>query len=85
MGHRVATWAILIWSAFMGVGILLAFLGIGGDCAGLVGSELADCQADAWARGGIGLGLLVVLWLVVAFPFGIWWFVSRPKERIGHA
>jgi hypothetical protein len=85
MGHRVATWAIVIWTAFMAVAIFLAFLGIGGDCAGLVGSEFSDCQADAWARGGIGLALLVALWFVVVLPFGIWWRVSRPKESLRQA
>lgn len=81
MAHRIATWAILIWTVLMGVGIVLAFLGIGGDCAGLTGGELSNCQSDAWARGSIGLGLLVFLWLIVAAPMGIVWWVSRPKEQ----
>lgn len=82
MTNRIATWAILIWTAFMAVGILAAFLGIGGDCAGLTGSELSRCQADAWVRGGIGLALLLFLWFVVLVPMGIVWFVSRPRENV---
>jgi hypothetical protein len=80
--HRIATWAILIWTAVMAVGILAAFLGIGGDCVGLAGSELSACQSDAWVRGGIGLTLLVLLWVVVAIPMAIVWFMSRPKENV---
>jgi hypothetical protein len=82
MAHRIATWAILIWTAFMAVGIFLAFLGIGGDCADLTGSELSTCQSDAWGRGVVGLGLLVGLWLVVAVLVGIVWRVTRPKETV---
>jgi hypothetical protein len=79
MGHRVATWAIVIWSGLMALGIFAAFLGIGGDCVGLTGSELSACQADAWARGGVGLGLLVFLWFVVFAPLAIWWALTRPR------
>lgn len=79
MAHRIATWALVIWTVFMALGISAAYLGIGGDCVGLLGSELSACQADAWARGGIGLGLLLVLWLIVASPMAIAWFLTRPK------
>lgn len=82
MPNRVVTWVILIWTALMGVGILAAFLGIGGDCAGLTGGELSACQADAWVRGGIGLTLLLLLWFIVFLPLAIVWFVSRPKESV---
>jgi hypothetical protein len=80
--NRIATWAILIWTALMGVGIVAAFLGIGGDCVGLTGSALSDCQAAAWVRGGVGLTLLLLLWFVVFLPLAIVWFVSRPKENV---
>lgn len=80
MAHRIATWAILIWTVLMAVGIAAAFMGIGGECAGLAGSQLSDCQSDAWARGSIGLGLLVLLRLIVAVPLAIVWRVSRPKD-----
>jgi hypothetical protein len=79
MAHRISTWAIVIWSGLMALGIFGAFLGIGGDCVGLTGSELSACQADAWSRGGIGLGLLVFLWFVVFAPLAIWWSFTRPK------
>lgn len=82
MGHRVTTWAILVWTGVMAVGTVAAFLGIGRDCAELTGSELSACQSDAWIRGGVGLALLVLLWLVVFVPLGIVWFVSRPKENV---
>jgi hypothetical protein len=81
MPNRVLTWVILIWTTLMGVGILAAFLGIGGDCAGLTGSELSACQADAWVRGGIGLTLLLLLWLVVFLPLAFIWYVSRPRHQ----
>jgi hypothetical protein len=66
----------------MAIGILAAAVGIGGDCAGLTGGELSTCQSDAWARGGVGLALLVLLWFVVLLPFAVVWFVSRPKENV---
>ena len=85
MAHRIATWVFLIWTVLMAVGIVLAFSGIGGDCAGLTGAELSDCQSDAWGRGTIGLGLLGLLWLIGAAPVGIVWWVTRPKEAGQHA
>lgn len=82
MGHRVVTWAILIWTAFMALGMFAAFLGIGDDCAGMTGSALSACQGSAWTRGAIGLGLLLFLWFVIVSPMVIVWLISRPKENV---
>jgi hypothetical protein len=82
MPNRKATWAVLVWTVFMAVGILAAALNIGGDCVGLTGSDLSACQADAWIRGGIGLTLLLLLWFVGFVPLAIVWFVSRPRENV---
>jgi hypothetical protein len=83
MVYRLATWGILIWTALMALGILAAYLGIGGDCAGLAGTPLAVCQSDAWARGTVGLALLALLWLVVVVLLGAVWMTSRPKANPG--
>lgn len=61
MPNRKATWAILVWTVLMAIGILAAALNIGGDCVGLTGSDLNACEADAWTRGGTGLTLLLLL------------------------
>lgn len=82
MPNRKATWAILVWTVLMGVGIVAAALNIGNDCAGLTGSDLSACQGDAWIRGGIGLTLLVLLWFVGFVPLAIVWFVSRPRDNV---
>jgi hypothetical protein len=82
MPTRKATWAIVIWTVLMAIGILAAALGIGGDCGGLTGSEFGACQSAAWIRGGIGLTLLFILWFVGLVPLAIIWFVSRPKENV---
>ena len=58
MPTRKASWAIAIWTVAMGVALLAAASGIGQDCGGLAGGELSSCQASAWGRGIIGLGLL---------------------------
>lgn len=82
MVNRVTAWAIVIWTGLMAIGILAAFLGIGSDCTPLTGSQLSTCQDDAWIRGGIGLTLLFLLWLVVFLPMAILWLMSRPRENI---
>lgn len=79
MKVRKATWAILVWTVLMAVGIVAAALGIGDECVGLSGSDLSACRTDAWTRGGIGLALLLFLWFV---PVAIFWFVSRRKENV---
>jgi hypothetical protein len=81
MVNRIATWLILIWTGAMALAIFGAFLGVGGDCAGLAGGELTSCQADAWTRGGVGLALLFALWFVVFAPMAFVWLRSRRAER----
>lgn len=81
--NRLAIWAIVIWTGFMALGIYAAFLGIGGDCVSLSGSALTECQADAFARGSVGLGLLVILWLLVVVPLAVVWRASRPRSTAG--
>ena len=77
MVNRLATWGILIWTALMALGIFAAYLGIGGDCAGLTGDPLSACRDAAWARGTVGLGLLVILWFVVVAVLGAIWTATR--------
>jgi hypothetical protein len=78
MAHRITTWLIVIWTGFMALGIAAAFLGIGGGCAALAEGAIASCQADAWGRGAIGHGLLLLLWFVVVVPMAVIWPASRP-------
>ena len=82
MGNRIVIWAILIWTGAMAVGIIAAFLGIGGDCAGLAGTALSDCRADAWGRGAVGLALLVGLWLVIVVPMAVVWSSTRGTRKV---
>lgn len=82
MPKRLSTWAILLWTGFMAVGILAAVAGIGGDCAGLSGNELSSCQSAAWIRGGIGVTLLVLLWFAGFVPLAIVWAMTRPKDNV---
>jgi hypothetical protein len=82
MPNRIATWAILAWTAFMAIGMTAAGLDIGADCAGLTGGELRACQADAWIRGGVGLSLLFFLWFVGFVPLAIVWLATRPKANV---
>jgi hypothetical protein len=81
MAHRIATWLIVIWTGFMALGIAAAFLGIGGDCVALAAGEVSSCRTDAWGRGAIGLGLLVILWLIVILPMAILWRGTRSSAQ----
>jgi hypothetical protein len=64
MPTRKASWAMAIWTAFMGVAIFAAALGIG----------------DNWLNGAIGLSLLGLLWLIGLAPLWVIWYLSRPKR-----
>jgi hypothetical protein len=74
---------LVIWTICMAVAIFAAFLGIGGDCSGLSGSALSECQASAWSRGGIGLLLLGFLWLIFAAPLMLARYLMRPRSPHG--
>jgi hypothetical protein len=80
--HRFAIGLLAIWTALMGIGILAAFLGIGGDCTGQPGGELASCLSSAWIRGGVGLMLLGFLWFVIAAPLWVLYTHTRPKPNV---
>jgi len=82
MGNRIMTWLIVIWTGVMALGIFGAFIGIGGDCIGLASTALSECRADAWSRGAVGLGLLVLLWLIVLVPMAIVRNATRGKEGL---
>ena len=81
MPTRKASWAIAIWTVAMGVALLAAASGIGQDCGGLAGGELSSCQADAWGRGFIGLGLLGFLWFLGFVPLWMIWRASAPEGK----
>ena len=83
MPTRKASWAIAIWTAAMAVAILAAATGIGQDCAGLAGAQLSSCQSDAWGRGIIGLGLLVLIWFLVFLPLWGIWRATQPRQSAG--
>lgn len=79
-GWRKMTWLIWITNA---VFLLWIVTGVSSQpkphCQGL---SQKTCQDAANVGTGIGVFLIVVLWLVVFFVEAIVWFMTRPKEKV---
>jgi zinc ribbon protein len=77
---RKATWAIVVFSVLMLIWVIAA------------GSASANCSAEQQYRGackagetvgrGIGVTLVVVLWVIGFIVLSLIWLMSRPKHRM---
>ena len=72
---RKASWALLIWTVIMGI---WAIGGGSQNCGGKVGSDLTYCQAGT----GIGITLIIGLWLMGFIVLSLIWMMSRPHKRL---
>lgn len=79
---RKSTWAIVLWTALFVVWIAAGVSGVSNRCDGLTGQELSVCQAGTAIGGGIGVTLLIFLWLIGAAILTIIWFASRPRGTV---
>jgi hypothetical protein len=87
---RKMTWAVIAWNAAMlawVLGIVVTDSGTAGcavDSAGAAAGSLAkqDC-IDSAARG-MGVPLVVLIWVVGVVTLAVVWFSTRPLWRQGH-
>jgi rubredoxin len=77
---RKATWAIVIFSVLMFIWVIAA------------GSSSANCSQEEEFRGackagealgrGIGVTVVVILWILGFIVLSLIWLMSRPKHRV---
>jgi rubredoxin len=77
---RKATWAIFLFSLLMLIWVIAA------------GSASADCSEEEEFRGackageavgrGIGVTLVIILWVLGFIVLSLIWLMSRPKHRV---
>lgn len=79
---RKATWALVIWTVLMGIWLVAGIGNVSNNCAGQTGSALETCQAATAIGGGIGAGIIVVIWFIGFLVLGLIWLMSRPKENV---
>lgn len=78
---RPFTWVLIAFNLIMLIW-LVGGLASGGDpCAGEVGDALEACRAGAAIGTGIGVALILTIWIVVGFILGMIWLVTGRGQR----
>ncbi|MFN2388384.1 MAG: zinc ribbon domain-containing protein [Actinomycetota bacterium] len=78
---RKMTWFIVIVNILFLVWVIGGAGSVADSCEGLTGSELDACQAGTAIGASIGIGLILVLWVVVDIILGILWLVTNRGQR----
>ena len=78
---RPFTWVILIINALF---VFWIFGGVGSasnNCEGEFGDALSACQAGTAIGAGIGIFMILVLWVLVDIILLVIWLITRKKSR----
>ena len=80
-GWRKMTWVVLLWNLAMIVWIIggLASAHNGQNCQGL-SSQVCNDAANVGA--GLGVALIVMVWIAGDIILGILWLVTNRKKRL---
>ena len=79
---RKAPWALAIWSVLMTLWLATSAGGLGDlRCVGESGAALAVCEAGVNIGRTLGLGFVLIVWLIGAIAFGLVWVISRPNHQ----
>lgn len=74
-------WVFLAIQALFLVWIISGAASAGDNCAGLTGDDLAACEAGTAVGAGIGVALIIGLWVAVDIILGIIYLVVRSARR----
>lgn len=78
---RPLTWVILAVNLLFVVWIVAGLLGVADECTGFSGTELDLCEAGTAIGAGIGVGIIVFLWVAADIILGVVWLVTRSRRR----
>ena len=80
MHWRKWTWALLAWTALMGVWLIASASATATSCPA-TGGAVDDCSGYV----GIAVGVILFIWLAGAAPLSIIWYATRGKPGNGEA
>jgi hypothetical protein len=77
--RRIFPWAFLAIQALFLIWIISGATAAGGTCDGQTGQQLEACQTGAAVGGGIGVLLIVFLWLATDVILGVGYLIFRRR------
>jgi hypothetical protein len=83
---RKMTWALLLWTAAMGVFAVRAARATAPECGayGLKSKYFTREECLAATSAGIGVVPVTLIWVLGLAVLGALWFITRPLWRQGH-
>lgn len=83
LGFRIFTWIVLAINIGFLVWIIGGTVGAANDIPGYCAerSDPAVCEAASATGTGIGVLLIVFLWVAADVILGILWLITKPKAR----
>lgn len=77
--RKIFRWVFLAVQVLFLIWIFAGGSSAADNCDGEVGSALEACQAGTAIGAGIGVALIIGLWLAVDFILAITWLIFRKK------
>lgn len=78
---RKLTWFILVVQGLFIYWIIAATASASDSCTGLVGDDLSICQAGTAIGAGLGIGIIIFLWVAADVILGVVWLITNRKSR----
>jgi hypothetical protein len=78
---RKMTWFIVIVNILFLVWVIGGASSVSENCEGLRGSELDACETGNAVGAGIGITIIIFLWVLVDIILGILWLVTNRGQR----
>jgi hypothetical protein len=77
--RHIFRWVFLAVQALFLIWIIAGGSGAADNCDGKVGDALSACQAGTAVGAGIGIALIIGLWVAVDIILGITYLIVRKK------
>lgn len=77
--RHIFRWVFLAIQILFLVWIISGVTSTSGNCDGKVGDTLTACQAGTAVGTGIGIALIIGLWVTVDIIIGVTWLIFRRR------
>lgn len=79
---RKTTWALIVFSVFMGWWFVVSLQGAAHNCAHTAADQLAACQVGTGIGASFVAFIIGVLWFIGFIVLALIWLMSRPSKRL---